>query len=249
LESFLGEVYARPDGFDLEFDLVHPGGGSAPLVVFLHGGGWISGDRTMYAEEVEWFVSQGFAAAAIEYRLAPLYPFPAAVEDAQEFLRFVRSEAGRFGIDGSRVAAFGNSAGGHLAAMLGVGYKGGERANAVVDVCGITDIRNPDTTQFPISMSFVEQFMGGHYVGLEQSYADASPLVYVDSSACPFLIVHGTDDDVVPIDQSRKLDAAFKESGVSSRLIELPGEGHSFTYAAWEKVREEAVMFLRGVLG
>jgi acetyl esterase/lipase len=214
--------------------------------VFLHGGGWISGDRTMYSEESEWFALQGFACASIDYRLAPLYPFPAAVEDAQAFVQFARDNAARLQV--GRLVAFGNSAGGHLAAMLGVGYKDGPKVDAVVDVCGLTDVRNPDSTQFPISMSFVEQFLGGSYVGREDVYAAASPVTYVDKSSAPFLIIHGVEDDVVPVDQSRLLNQALADCGVTSKLVELPGEGHSFTFDAWDRVRSESLDFIRSVL-
>jgi acetyl esterase/lipase len=253
LKAFSNEEYAKPDGIGLHFDLLHPGDGAVPLVVFLHGGGWISGDRTMYAEEAEWFSSQGFATAVFDYRLAPLYPFPSAVVDAQTFVRYVRENAARYGIDAARLAAMGNSAGGHLACMLGLchdGFRlgGFEPINAVVDVCGLTDMRDPAESQYPISMSFIEQFLGGPYVGREALYASASPLTHVQQGAPPFLIVHGTDDDVVPPRQSQSLHEALLAAGGRSRLLMLEGEGHSFTMDSWERVRTESVEFLREAL-
>ncbi len=201
----------------------------------------------MYSEEVEWFASQGFAAATIEYRLAPLYPFPAAIEDAQAFVSFARAKAAELGIDPGRIAAFGNSAGGHLASVLGTGYGDGPRVDAVVDVCGLTDMRNPAETQFPISMSFIEQFLGGPYAGREDAYASASPVVHIDGPRCPFLIVHGVEDDVVPVDQSRRLRDALVGAGGEATLVELPGEGHSFSFDAWDRIRNESVSFLKRV--
>ncbi len=252
MKVFSNEEYARPDGLPLLFDLYHPGGGALPLVVFVHGGGWISGERDMYSEEAEWFAGLGFATATIDYRLAPLYPFPASLADVQSFIRYIRSSAGKYEIIADKIAAMGNSAGGHLATMLGVsrvGFDGGGavHVNAVVDVCGLTDMRNPSDTQYPISMSFIEQFLGGSYLGREADYALASPLTHVTEKCCPFLIVHGSMDDVVPPAQSQSLYDALKAKGGAAELIVLDGEGHSFSLEAWENVRDEAAKFLKRV--
>jgi acetyl esterase/lipase len=254
LRVFSNEEYARPDGIPLCFDLYHPGDGAQPLIVFVHGGGWISGERDMYSEEAEWFAGLGFATATIDYRLAPLYPFPSALVDVQAFVRFIRSKAQNYGVDPGQIAAMGNSAGGHLAAMLGVsrvgfGGEGAVRVDAVVDVCGLTDMRNPSDTQYPISMSFIEQFLGGGYLGREEDYALASPVTHVSEKCCPFLIVHGSMDDVVPPAQSQALHDALRAQGGVAELIVLEGEGHSFTLEAWDNVRSEAARFLKGVFG
>ncbi len=254
LKVITQEEFARPQGVPLFLDLYHPGVSNAPVVVYIHGGGWISGDRTMYAEEAEWAAENGFAAAVIDYRLAPLYPFPAAVLDCRAAIFYLRDHASRLDVDPHRIAAFGNSAGAHLATMLGVcsiplgGSDPFEHVNAVVDVCGISDIRNPDQTQFPISMSFVEQFMGGSYPGREATYAAASPVSYIEGSHCPFLILHGTEDDVVPVSQSRILADALRAGGGMTELVELEGEGHSFSLYAWDAIRSKSLAFLREVL-
>lgn len=248
------EEFARPQGVPLSLDLFHPGTANAPVIVYIHGGGWISGDRTTYADEAEWATQQGFAAVVFDYRLAPLYPFPAAVLDARSAIGFLRENAARFDIDPRRIACFGNSAGGHLATMCGVcttGLDGSEPfapVQAVVDVCGISDIRNPDVTQFPISMSFVEQFMGGAYAGREEAYALASPIAHINGACCPFLILHGTEDDVVPTEQSRSLAARLIEVGGRADLVELEGEGHSFSFYAWDEIRQKSLDFLREAL-
>ena len=150
------QVYAEPGGIPLTFDFFRPDNGVPPLLVFLHGGGWISGDKSMYREEAVWFAERGFACACISYRLAPLHPFPCAVEDALAFVRYARNEAEELQIDANRIGAMGNSAGAHLAAMLGVLP---DRVQAVADVCGITDLTNPRDVHLPIAMAFLEQFM------------------------------------------------------------------------------------------
>jgi acetyl esterase/lipase len=242
----------RSQGCDLEYDLFLPDRDRAPLVVFLHGGGWISGERSMYHEEAAWFAENGFAGACIEYRLAPLYPYPAAVLDAQAFLAHARTEGAALGLDPARVAAFGNSAGGHLAQMLGlcrVAEGGGlaKPADAFVSVCGISDLRPGDAAD-PLAMGFIEQFMAGPYAGNEAAYEAASPIAH-DPVCGPALLFHGAEDDIVPVEQSRRLAARLSEFGNDVQYVELQGEYHSFSLPAWEHIREESLAFLRRVFG
>lgn len=248
------QVYSTPGGIPLAFDLFHPGGEAVPLVVCLYGGGWISGDRTMYADEAAWISEQGYAAAVFDYRLAPLYPFPAAVQDAQNFVRYARENCGALKIIPDKIAAFGNSAGGHLACMLGlcsdtfgVDTETNHLVNGAISVSGLTDMRNPGESQYDISFSFIEQFLGGPYSGNEEKYASASPLAHLRDDACPFCIVHGMLDDVVPPAQSRLLHEALLAKGIESQLLELESDGHSFTYEGWDKIRETYIAFLGDV--
>ncbi|MBX7133638.1 MAG: alpha/beta hydrolase [Fimbriimonadaceae bacterium] len=234
------QVYAEPGGIPLTFDFFRPDNGVPPLLVFLHGGGWISGDKSMYREEAAWFAERGFACACISYRLAPLHPYPSAVEDALAFVRYARAEAEELQIDANRIGAMGNSAGAHLAAMLGVLP---DRVQAVVDVCGITDLTNPRDVHLPIAMAFLEQFMGCSHDGNEAKWAEASPITHVNPASAPFLIIHGDMDDVVPLEQSRSFHSRLGQAGVSSELKIMPGEGHSFSWEAWVAIRELSLKF------
>ncbi len=257
MRALRDQTYETEGGGSLFYDLFVPDSDQPlPLVIFLHGGGWISGDKEMMREEAVWLVHHGFACACIEYRLAPLYPFPACVADCQAFVRFARENAEDWGIDPGKIAALGNSAGGHLACMMGLctrSFDGGpedgsQLVNAVVDVCGITDLQAPEETHYPIAMSFVEQFMGKPHSEDSDSYCAASPIQYVGENPPPFLIVHGDADDVVPVDQSRRLKAALEGAGGSVRYIELENEGHAFTLEAWGEVRFAYLDFLRETL-
>lgn len=257
-----GQIYDAPGGLPLDFDFFRPNHDDVlPLVVFTHGGGWISGDKTHFHEEAFFLCDNGFACACISYRLAPLHPFPAAVEDSQNFIRFARANAEKLMIDPNRIAAMGSSAGGHLAAMLGLcdeligadhhpeWTKFSPKVNAVVDFSGITDLTAPREQHLPIAWSFLEQFMGAPFEDNEDLYQKASPIFHVSKTDAPFLIVHGDMDDVVPIDQSVRLQQALSAVGVSSELVVLPGEGHGFSLEVWDEVRQIYLGFLKRTLG
>jgi acetyl esterase/lipase len=239
--------YNGGNGKPLLFDWYTPETpGPHPVVVFWPGGGWISGDRSMYADEVHHWTSQGYAVATPEYRLAPLYTFPAAIDDVNAFFWHLAQNAEEMNIDPRRLVSFGNSAGGHLSLMAALSP--GSIVAAAVAICPITDIRETDGNDFAIAMSFVEQFMGGLPHEKPDDYAAASPVTLLDNLQCPLLLMHGKQDEIVPVEQSRAFFKASIDDGRLVTLLELEGEGHSFTFEAWLKIRQEATSFLRRVL-
>lgn len=216
----------------------------------LHGGGWISGNKCDFHDEAEYFVSQGIACACVGYRLAPLHPFPAACDDVLNAVQFLRSNATELNIDPECIVAFGNSAGGHLSCIAGLqktlsNSDPAQNANAVVSICAITDIREPDKNHYPISMTFLEQFMGSTYSESPELYSAASPITHIHESAPPFLIFHGNADDIVPPEQSKSLYVHLCQAGIPAELHILEGEGHSFTMTSWLKIREQTLEFVR----
>ena len=234
-------VYATPGGQPQRLDLARPRGpGPHPLVVLIHGGGWSGGDKGAHHADLLLLAGQGYAAAAVNYRLAaaPRNTFPAAVEDVRCAVRWLRSRSGDLGIDPSRVAAVGSSAGGHLAAMLGTaagvpGLDGSctirdasPEVGAVVAVAGPHDIRTAgalDASQ----RWMVENFLGAPPEADPARALLASPAVHAHPGAPPFLLVHGTADEVVPVRQSRSMRDSLRAAGVPATLIELPGAGHA----------------------
>lgn len=241
------------EGASLSFDFYRPATDAVlPVVVCIHGGGWISGDKSMMAEVAVNLADQGYAVACPEYRLAPLHPYPCAVEDVQAFVRHLRAHAAELNIDPNAVASLGNSAGGHLSSMLGLldGEVDGIRSkvNAVVNICGIADLTRPAEQHFPVSFGFLEQFMGVPYNGHEATWAEASPVSHVDKSDAPFLIIHGEEDDIVPIAQSEVLAAKLFTTGCDVEFHRLPGEGHSFTFEGWSQIEALFYAFLARTL-
>ncbi len=242
------QLFAEVDGVELRFDFFRLNTDEVlPLVILLHGGGWISGCKEDLREVAIDLASKGFAAALPNYRLAPLHPYPAAIDDALAFVEFARSQAGDWQIDPDRIASWGNSAGGHLASMLGVTQDPARRVNAVIDLCGIADLTRPREQHYAIAWGFLEQFMGVPYDGNEKVYEAASPLWQLREDVPPFFVAHGDADDVVPVQQSDVFVASLEKLGVRAQYLRLPGEDHSFSRGAFPKIANAYLGFLREV--
>jgi acetyl esterase/lipase len=239
-------AYSNPDGFPLYLDWFHPDGETVcPVVVCIYGGGWVSGDPSHMHDVAIPLARNGFAAACPEYRLAPQHPYPAACDDLAACVRFLREHADELKIDPKRIASLGNSAGGHLAAWVGLH----EHLQAVVDICGVADMTGPEHYYTDIGVMFAEQFFGGPREKLPEAFREASPIFLIDQDAPPFLLVHGEADDIVPIVQSEIMLEALRRNGTPAELIRCPGEGHSFTYPAWVRIESKFMSFLKESLG
>jgi acetyl esterase/lipase len=216
--------------------------------LYVHGGGWILGDRqpqgfgaNLAGQDGALFVQlrsdltgRGFVVASIDYRLGPLHRWPAQLQDAKCAVRFLRAHAGQLGIDPNRIGAWGSSAGGHLVAMLGTagrqaGFDVGQyldrssRVEAVVDMFGPTDLTR--TQDFN---TFARTLVGISFGGFSrQQLLAASPVTYVAPADPPFLILHGTDDTLVPPHHSQDLAQRLHAAGVPTTLVMVRHTGHS----------------------
>lgn len=208
----------------------------APAVVFVHGGGWIGGDKTSGAMwEVPELLARGYVVFAVNYRLAPEHPFPAQIEDVKCAIRHIRANAGVYHIDPDRIGAFGGSAGGHLVSLLGVtdvsaGFEGGggyvdqsSRVQAVVDKYGHADLAQhflPSSSQAVTVFSATDS--------PTEALVRASPITYISGDDSPFLILHGVNDTVVPPSQSMMLYQRLAAAGVPVVLVMVENAGHGF---------------------
>ncbi len=209
----------------------------APLILWIVGGAWVSCNSARNLPQLVRFAEQGYAVAAIEYRLAHEARFPAQIEDAKSALRFLRANADKYGIDGNRVGVWGHSAGGQLAALLGVTGGSPEfetaddlqqstRVQAVVDFSGPTDIELDFQSEF--HMPVMALMLGGTIRMKPELAQSTNPVQYLDGREIPpFLIMHGDADTTVPLRQSRILHEALTQAGASSEFCVLEGTGHS----------------------
>jgi acetyl esterase/lipase len=212
--------------------------GPLPVVVWIHGGAWNSGSKAACLVECAWLAARGYAVAGIDYRLSQHAPFPAQIEDCKAAVRWLRAHAAEYGLDPDHIGAWGFSAGGHLAAMLGVtgdvaaleGLGGNRdqssRVQCVLDWYGRTDLSVADSQNDADVTAAVSQLLGGPLDENRDKARRASPLSYVSSSAAPFLILHGDHDQRVPLKQSELLADALKRAGVDVTLRVIRGAGH-----------------------
>jgi acetyl esterase/lipase len=241
--------YATHDGVKLLGDMYLPARGvKHPMVVAIHGGGWQIGERERYHEWGAYLASRGYGLFTIDYRLstAERKTYPEAIHDCRAAVQFIRAEAARFNLDASRIALIGDSAGGHLASMVALagdaplfanGYPNdpharvSTKAKAVVTIYGVHDLIQQweHDNVHRVSDHITEKFLGVSLLDDPRRYYEASPLAYISraSNDTAFLIVHGTEDDIV--DRGPQWDrylTALTRAGYYGRRIVLQGAGH-----------------------
>lgn len=226
----------------------------APAILSVHGGGWRAGDKAQpqWREACAWLASEGFVVFQSNYRLAPDHPFPAGLHDLETALDWIvdDEQAATFGHDPSRVAAFGDSAGGNLVSLLGLGETGSsETLRGVVELSAPLDLTHDGTALGDLDENF--QRVQLDYLGCE-SYDDcpsawaASPLHAVEPGAPPFFIVHA-EDDFIPVEQAEAFVAALVEASVDVVVERVEGNGHALDLLD-DPLRDRIVDWLRARL-
>ena len=218
-----------------------------PLVIWIHGGGWKSGEKKTghSPNRIPAFVKTGrYAGATIGYRLSGEANWPAQIHDCKAAIRWLRGNANQYGIDPDRIAVWGSSAGGHLVSMLGTTGSNKElegtlgnyldhssHVQAVVNYYGPSALLqmndHPSKINHNAPDSPESQLIGAPIQQSKKIAKQASPLHHVTAEDAPFIHFHGTDDPLVPFHQSKVFHQALKENGVPSALITLKGGGHS----------------------
>jgi len=204
---------------------------------------------------IEGMAGLGYVGVTIDYRLVPAAHFPAQVEDCKAAVRWLRANAAKYRIDADHIGVVGFSAGGHLASMLGVtgpgdGLEGNggnpgqsTRVQAVVSFFGPTDFSTRDWPA-DLEREVIVPFLGGTVAERPDTYRKASPYTYATKDAPPFLFFHGSEDELVPVDQSRRMADKLKVDGVPVQLVVLAGERHGFSDASNQKAMRQMLDFL-----
>jgi acetyl esterase/lipase len=248
LKALRNLEYARPESGPLLLDLYVPEtGGPFPLIMWIHGGAFRSGDKSgIWYKPILNQVQRGYAVASIDYRLSGSAKFPALVHDAKAAVRWLRANAARYNLKADRIVVAGESAGGYQAVMLGasggvaelegtLGNPGqSSRVQGVIDFFGPTDFLAMDDGASSCRTPLVHrtadspesQLLGCNPGDCPERAKASNPITYVRRNGPPFLILHGTADCQVPHSQSQRLYDALRAAGVKADLHLLPEVGH-----------------------
>lgn len=257
-------VYGEGGGHPLVLDILRRTDRTttspAPAIVYIHGGGWRGGSKDRLPPLLKRLAQSGYFCVSIEYRLTREAPFPAQIEDCKCAIRWLRANADKYHLN-DKIGVWGTSAGGHLAALLGVSGgvaslegKGGwsgysSRVQAVVNSFGPTDLLLAKDTydewaangRHPTGhgLQSVALLLGGDIANRRAEALAASPSTYVSADDPPFLLIHGAKDTLVPVSQCETFNVALKKAGVPSESKILPEFGHGATSPESERMAAE----------
>jgi acetyl esterase/lipase len=242
-----GVPYASIPHDKLLMDIVRPkAAGKYPGIVMIHGGGFSSGTREGYLPMAIRLAQNGYVAATVSYRLAPMFQFPMPLHDVKSAVRFLRANAGKYGVDGEKMGAIGVSAGAtwaqFLAVSRGVAALEGNgphkefssSVDCAVSYYGRSDMRRAYEGSRNAATA-LPQLLGGDRQAALDMHLRASPLSWVNPDSAPVLAIHGTRDLNVPYEQSLFLMERLKSVGVEAELETIAEAGHGFKGADEER--------------
>jgi len=227
--------YSHPNGKPLLLDASIPDGkGPFPAAILVHGGFFTEGDKTSYMAPLKRLLSgSGYAWFSVDYRLAPQFPYPAAVEDLVSAVHWVRLHAEQYSVDVNRIVLIGESAGGYLVSRFGAEGRQVSGVAAVVNFYGLSDLMIIPK-HWPKPPAGVSEFFGvtDYSESSLKTLHDASPVNLITKNMPPFLFIHGTADQTVPFESSPLMCDAMKKVGNQCEVIRVEGADHAMT--TWE---------------
>jgi len=233
--------YANVGGHSLKLDLHLPQAAKAPLILYVHGGGWRSGSKADVP--ILPLLGHSYAIASVDYRLSTQAPFPAQIHDLKAAIRWLRAKAPDYGYDAEMIAIIGSSAGGHLAALVGVtnghpeleGTLGAHQGQSsqvqcIVSYYGAANLQSilSQSTDFGLKMRVpaLQLLLGGLPEEKPALARLASPIAHLDKDDPPLLLIHGAADPQMPPQQSQEFAKAYEELQLPVQFISLPGSKH-----------------------
>ncbi len=224
-------TYATPEGGPLALDLYRPVGDTRhnPCVITIHGGSWQNGSRVDLPELNRYLAGQGYAVAAIDYRMAPRWQFPTEIDDVRTALAYLKAHAADLGIDPTQFVLLGRSAGAQMA-LLTAYTPPDPMIHGVISLYGPTDLvygyEHPANPAVLDSVAVQDAYLGGNPTTAPAAYAAAAPINFVGPSTPPTLLIHGGRDDLVFPVQSGRLAARLQAVGRPYYYVRLPWANH-----------------------
>jgi acetyl esterase/lipase len=233
-------VYGVANGETLLLDVFEPANNTGlprPAILLIHGGAWNSFDKSTMWPLAHFLAIAGFVAIPVDYRLFnnDINHWPAQLDDVQMAVRWVRANSTKYNIDRNHIGAYGHSAGGQLALLLGMMdtrdnsdpalAKYPSKVQAVVDAAGPTDFITQGDAE---GIQYMASFLNADFAKHPEVWRDASPISHVAKSNAPILIVHGTKDDSVPVAEADALNEALKKAGATVQYLRLDSD-HMFS--------------------
>lgn len=252
-------IYGMHSGAALLLDVHRPAKPNGYGVVFVAGSGWQAdpayGARPIKETQVDlWgppLTTAGYTVFAVNHRGAPAYHYPAALDDVERAIRFVRANARRYGIDGARLGGLGGSSGGNLIALAALRAAPGRgddpdvvnrepaTLQAIVLRAAVTDLRNLPTAQGAYYVVSYMETPPGDSAAARALYEAASPVTQVRTGAPPTLLIHGDADDLIPYQLSVDMENALRRAGTPAKLLNVPGGVHGADFGAGGKARPD----------
>jgi acetyl esterase/lipase len=245
-ESSSQERYNLVYGSDSlqKYDLFIPAGHDqqTKLILLIHGGGWVSGQKEYVNYYARRFSDFGFAAVSMNYRLASdTVHYQEMLNDIDTMIGCISKNADRWGVGNGQLALFGYSAGGHLALLYSYSRNMDQHVTSVISLAGPTDVQDSLLWEGPGLLDGIKLMTGDT---LPANWTLANPVHYISVSNPATLLIHGTNDSVVPVSQSLVLKQALDASDSRVRMLLLENETHYYSSAATEQIMDEAKRFL-----
>lgn len=236
-------------------------GEKLPTVIWIVGGAWRWTAPMRFAPELSYLAKAGYNVACIDYRTSGEAAFPAQIQDVKTAVRFLRANAEKYGVDENRIAVMGDSAGGYLAAMLGVTEGISEfdteewkeyssSVKAVIDFYGPSELSSQAKTEGiqNVQMTPSRKFLGEDSYWNEDLWKRASPVHYIHKHTPPFLLFHGKEDEIVLPQQSDLLYEALQKQGIPVDLYLLEHTGHAGFEFWQQEIKDIVLQFLEKYL-
>jgi acetyl esterase/lipase len=252
---FLDEevTYAQADAWfghvtrDLRMDIIYPQTEEKqyPCIIWICGGAWMQMNKGAHVPYLAALARRGFTVASVDYRLSHEAPFPAALMDIKAAIRYLRAHAKRYSVNPEKFGVIGESAGGYLTAMIAVTSGSEFEAGEYLEYSSGVQAACPWYMPCDVAMMFENKIKLPFFAGdindeKYRKYVD--PKSYITPQAPPFLILHGTDDPVVPFEQGQMFYDALIAQKIDAKLVALEGEGHAgpqfFQQPLWDMIAD-----------